>query len=175
MRMAVHAGEVNYDEHGVTGTAINLAFRLLEAHQLKEALKDSAGELAIIVSSWFFEEVVRHSTAADAGYHSVHVTVKETIATAWGSTCRMAPTSLLRKKQGTCCLSSPERAHGLYPPRTLPRDTAVFTGRAGEMDLPGDSGPSGSGEWGNDRHLRCRRDGWSRQDRICRARRSSAR
>jgi len=29
LRMALHAGEVNYDEHGATATSINLAFRLL--------------------------------------------------------------------------------------------------------------------------------------------------
>jgi class 3 adenylate cyclase len=27
LRMALHAGEVNYDDYGVTGTSINLAFR----------------------------------------------------------------------------------------------------------------------------------------------------
>src|ERR1051326_6890666 len=31
LRMALHAGEVAYDEHGVTGAAVNLAFRLLDA------------------------------------------------------------------------------------------------------------------------------------------------
>ena len=29
LRMALHAGEVHYDEHGVTAASINLAFRLL--------------------------------------------------------------------------------------------------------------------------------------------------
>ena len=38
LRMALHAGEVRYDEHGVTAAAVNLAFRLLEASGLKEAL-----------------------------------------------------------------------------------------------------------------------------------------
>jgi class 3 adenylate cyclase len=34
MRMALHAGEVRYDEHGVTGASVNLAFRLLDASPL---------------------------------------------------------------------------------------------------------------------------------------------
>jgi len=29
LRLALHAGEVNYDEHGATAAAINLTFRLL--------------------------------------------------------------------------------------------------------------------------------------------------
>jgi tetratricopeptide (TPR) repeat protein len=84
LRMALHAGEVNYDEHGVTAASINLAFRLLEAKPLKDALAGSPGVLAIIVSSWFFEEVVRHTSAAAAGvYRPVAVTVKETTTTGW--------------------------------------------------------------------------------------------
>lgn len=83
LRMALHAGEVNYDEHGTTSAAINLTFRLLEADALKQALADSAGVLAVITSSWFFEEVVRHSTADKAAYRPVPVAVKETVTTGW--------------------------------------------------------------------------------------------
>src|SRR3984893_12332233 len=61
LRMALHAGEVRYDEHGVTAASVTLAFRLLEAAALKAPLAGSPGVLAVIVSSWFFEEVVRHS------------------------------------------------------------------------------------------------------------------
>ncbi len=64
LRMALHAGEVHYDQHGVTAAAVNLAFRLLDAAALKAALASSPGVLAVIASSWFFEEVVRHSAAA---------------------------------------------------------------------------------------------------------------
>ena len=84
LRMALHAGEVYYDEHGVTAASINLAFRLLDAGPLKSALKESPGTLALIVSSWFFDEVVRHSPAGDAAtYRPIHVAVKETTTVAW--------------------------------------------------------------------------------------------
>ena len=70
LRMALHAGEVSYDVHGATATAVNLAFRLLDAGALKAALAASPGVLAVIASSWFFQEVVRHSPACDAAaYH----------------------------------------------------------------------------------------------------------
>ena len=82
LRMALHAGEVHYDQHGVTAVAVNLAFRLLDAGPLKAALASSSGVLAVIVSSWFFEEVVRHSGAAP-GYRPVDVAVKETTTTGW--------------------------------------------------------------------------------------------
>src|SRR5262249_13551950 len=84
LRMALHAGEVNYDKHGVAGASINLAFRLVDAGPLKAALARSSGVLAIIVSSWFFEEVVRHLAIDDAAqYASVPVAVKETNTTGW--------------------------------------------------------------------------------------------
>ena len=71
LRMALHAGEVNYDEHGVTGASVNLTFRLLESVPVKEALAGSPGVLAVITSLWFYEEVIRHSTADSSAYHPV--------------------------------------------------------------------------------------------------------
>ena len=82
LRMVLHAGEIQYDEHGVTAAAVNLAFRLLDASVLKAALASSPGVLAVIASSWFFEEVVRHSGTA-AAYRPVEVAVKETTTKGW--------------------------------------------------------------------------------------------
>src|SRR5215469_9844278 len=83
LRMALHAGEVNFDEYGATGAAINLTFRLLESGPVKAVLSTSTGVLAIITSSWFFEEVVRHSKAGAAAYRPFRVVVKETTTAAW--------------------------------------------------------------------------------------------
>jgi hypothetical protein len=84
LRMAVHAGEVRYDKHGVTGVSVNLASRLAEAPSLKEALAGSPGVLAVIASSWFFDEVVRQSPAIDpASYRQVQVVLKETKEVGW--------------------------------------------------------------------------------------------
>ena len=83
LRMALHAGEVNYDQHGATAVSINLAFRLLECAPVKGALADSSGVLAVIASSWFFEEVIRHNASVAAGYVPVPVVVKETTTTGW--------------------------------------------------------------------------------------------
>jgi hypothetical protein len=82
LRMALHAGEVHYDEYGATAVAVNLAFRLLDAGALKVALASSPGVLAVIASSWFYEEVVRHSAVASV-YRPVEVAVKETTTTGW--------------------------------------------------------------------------------------------
>lgn len=82
LRMALHAGEVRYDEHGVTGASVNLAFRLLEAGPLKQALAGCPGPLAVIASPWFFDEVARH-TALAGEYRCVDVAVKETRTTGW--------------------------------------------------------------------------------------------
>lgn len=83
LRMALHAGEVSFDENGATAASINLTFRLLEAGPVKEALAESSSVLAVITSSWFFDEVVRHSAADAAAYRRVPVAVKETTTTGW--------------------------------------------------------------------------------------------
>jgi hypothetical protein len=84
LRMAVHAGEVAFDEHGATSAAVTSTFRLLDAPLFKKALADSPGVLALIVSRWVFDEVVRHSATLDpATFRPIPVAVKETRDTAW--------------------------------------------------------------------------------------------
>lgn len=84
LRMALHAGEVHYDDHGVASASLNLAFRLLDAKPLKSALAASPGVLAVITSDWYFEDVVRHTPgAAPTTYRPVHVTEKETTTIGW--------------------------------------------------------------------------------------------
>lgn len=84
LRVALHAGEVGYDEHGVAGASVDHAFRLLDSDALRTALARSPGELALVVSAWFYEEVVRNSpTRVHLGYRRVRVSVKETDAHGW--------------------------------------------------------------------------------------------
>ncbi|MFC5753612.1 SAVMC3_10250 family protein [Actinomadura rugatobispora] len=84
LRMALHAGEIHRDDHGVVGEAINFTFRLLEATPLKQALAQSSGALAVIASQRIFEDVIRHTPASrPASYRQVQVSVKNTEASAW--------------------------------------------------------------------------------------------
>jgi class 3 adenylate cyclase len=64
LRVAVHAGEVTFDGHGVVGAAVDYTFRLAEAAPLKSALATSTGVCALITSRWFFDEVVYHHPEA---------------------------------------------------------------------------------------------------------------
>jgi tetratricopeptide (TPR) repeat protein len=125
LRLAVHAGEVFYDHHGVTGAAVNLTFRLADAAPLKSVLATSPGVLAVIVSSWFFDEVVRHlENDAPAGFRRVPVTVKETTAVGW--IC--LPDYSLPPEQ-----PMPEQSPDQPVPQELPADVPAFTGRAEEL------------------------------------------
>jgi len=84
LRMALHAGEVAFDDRGVTSPAINRTFRLLEARSVKNELRASSGVLVVVTSEWFFDEVVRHSCNVDpATFRPVLVDVKETNTTGW--------------------------------------------------------------------------------------------
>ena len=84
LRVALHAGEVHPDAHGYAGASINRAFRLIEASAPRTALRHSSGVVALIVSDWFYDEVVRHCADAEpSSFRKVHVTVKETKTIAW--------------------------------------------------------------------------------------------
>jgi tetratricopeptide (TPR) repeat protein len=129
LRMALHAGEVSYDDHGVTAAAVNVTFRLLDAGPLKAALAGSPGVLALVVSSWFFDEVVRHSVAGDpATYRPVWLTVKETTTVGWIA-LPDHPYPPRDTPQG-----APLAMSGISVPRQLPAQTAQFVGRAAELE-----------------------------------------
>jgi hypothetical protein len=84
LRVAIHAGEVTFDDHGVVGAAITHAFRLAEAPPLKAAFTSSTGVYALIVSEWFFNEVVRHYEEAQPDlYRKIECRVKETELSAY--------------------------------------------------------------------------------------------
>ncbi|GLY88290.1 helix-turn-helix transcriptional regulator [Actinoallomurus iriomotensis] len=85
MRMAVHAGYVYFDDHGVSGHALVQLFRFLDSATLKAALRASDGELALLVSGYLYDEVIRHGSGLTdpAAYRRITVTNKETSAEAW--------------------------------------------------------------------------------------------
>lgn len=84
LRMALHAGEVNFDDNGVAGASINHTFRLNAATLLKAELAASPGLLAIIASDWFYDDVIRHTTGGGAAtYRPVRVSEKETSTVGW--------------------------------------------------------------------------------------------
>jgi tetratricopeptide (TPR) repeat protein len=84
LRAVVHAGEVRLDDYGAAGASIIMAFRLLESAVLRSALAESAGVLALMVSEWFFAEVIRHDPDSHpSAFRQVRVTVKETETSAW--------------------------------------------------------------------------------------------
>jgi hypothetical protein len=61
LRVVVHSGEVHYDTNGCFGEALDLAFRLLDAAQVKKALRAANGPLALVVSEDIHRSVIRHA------------------------------------------------------------------------------------------------------------------
>lgn len=84
LRMAVHVGEVQHDEHGVIGQPLIHLFRLLEASAFKQRLeKAPEADLAMLVS----QELYRHAAATGlinpAAYRPINVRHKETRASGY--------------------------------------------------------------------------------------------
>lgn len=85
LRLAVNVGPVVSDAIGVSGEAIIVVARLVEAPGFKTAIARSMAGFGVIVSPFVYETVIRH--AADpsdvASYSPVWVEVKESRTTAW--------------------------------------------------------------------------------------------
>jgi len=125
----------------MVGTAINVAFRLLEAGDLKQALANSPGLVALIASGWFFDEVIRHTLASHPEtYRQVRVVVKETDESAW-----------IRLPDSPYFFAADQASSDLAPsadvPRQLPAAISCFAGRDVELQrltalLDGNSNPA---------------------------------
>ena len=85
LRVAVHIGEVYSDSNGLAGVAVNHLFRLLDAPVLKRALAAARTDVALLVSDYFYDSVVRHGPGMidPAAYRPVVVEVKQTQARGW--------------------------------------------------------------------------------------------
>lgn len=63
IRVVVHAGIIHYDNNGCFGEALDIAFRLLDAPGVKEALRTTAAPLSLVISDEIYRAVVRHGYA----------------------------------------------------------------------------------------------------------------
>jgi hypothetical protein len=85
LRVAVHAGELLRDAHGITGEDLILAFRLLDADVVRARLIQDMADLVMIVSDAIYQGIVKHgySRIDPAVFEPVWVTAKETRTRAW--------------------------------------------------------------------------------------------
>ncbi|MBP2325699.1 class 3 adenylate cyclase [Kibdelosporangium banguiense] len=60
LRVAVHAGEVHYDNRGWYGEDLDITARLLDAPELKRRFKLTLAPLILVVSQDIYRSVVRH-------------------------------------------------------------------------------------------------------------------
>jgi len=125
MRMAIHAGEITRDVNGSTGDCLIHAARLCDAPALKTALAQSPGTLALILSSWMYDEIARHCTQVDpATFRPARVVVKETDTSAWIA----LPDHPYPPNQAP-------RGVTASGPRQLPAAPTGFVGRAAESTV----------------------------------------
>jgi hypothetical protein len=82
LRVAVNVGPVTSDDIGISGEAIIVAARLVEAPPFKEAMDETRANLGIIASTFIYETVVRHHPHM-VGYSQVRVDVKESSILGW--------------------------------------------------------------------------------------------
>ena len=82
LRVAIHVGPVATDTMGVSGEAIIVTARMVEAPLFKQAMDKARASLGIISSTFIYESVIRHDLGL-TGYSEVRVDVKEASMLAW--------------------------------------------------------------------------------------------
>ena len=82
LRVAINVGPVATDIMGVSGEAIIVVARLVEAPVFKQAMSQSGAALGIIASTYIYESVIRHGPYLE-GYSEIPVEVKESSKMAW--------------------------------------------------------------------------------------------
>lgn len=138
LRLALHAGDVHRDDHGITGDALNFGFRLLDAPDAKRALALAAGDLVVIVSEELYSTIVRHDPAAQPDtYRRIEFHIKETSAVAWirlpgdsgGATLTMPPATPMQPASALPTIVDPEPEDPvrqvLVADRRLPRKPQI--------------------------------------------------
>lgn len=68
LRAVVHAGEVNLDQRGFYGQAIDVAIRLLDSPTVKRALKEAEAPLVLVVSDEIYSGTVRQGYVDPGAY-----------------------------------------------------------------------------------------------------------
>jgi hypothetical protein len=82
LRVAIDVGPVTSDRMGVSGEAIIVAARLIEAQEFKDAMRESEASLGIIASPFIYNSVIRHGPHLE-GYSEIQVHVKEPYTMGW--------------------------------------------------------------------------------------------
>lgn len=82
LRAAINVGPVTTDTMGVSGEAIIIAARLVEAPVFKEAIAKATADLGVIASPFVYETVIKHNRSL-ADYSPVQVNVKGFTNPAW--------------------------------------------------------------------------------------------
>ena len=85
LRIALHTGPVSFDAHGVTGQAVVVAVRLLDAPIFKTQLAETHSDMGVIVSGYIYDTVIRRGgrPIGHAAFQQVDVRVKGSSSTAW--------------------------------------------------------------------------------------------
>ncbi|GAA2611797.1 hypothetical protein SMC26_10505 [Actinomadura fulvescens] len=85
LRVAVNAGYVQRDEHGVGGRAVLHLYRLLDTPAFKAAIDDHSADLGLITSHYLYQEIIRDGPGLidPATFTAITVDSKETHGPAW--------------------------------------------------------------------------------------------
>jgi CRP-like cAMP-binding protein len=122
LRVAINVGPVTTDTMGVSGEAIIIVARLVDAPIFKEAMAKTHVNLGIIASPFVYDTVIKHSPNPMnvVGYSQVQVNLKGFATPAWIKLFSM-PTPSFYAAQSTAANSIGAYNSAMYPIAMEPR------------------------------------------------------
>ena len=130
LRVAINVGPVITDTMGVSGEAIIVTARLVEAPLFKDAMKNGRASLGVIASTFIYEAVIRHDLGL-TGYSQVQVNVKESSFAAWMKLFGPMPSREVRERRRSQLIAARSGAEQVRPPSGYDRRAELtwLTGR----------------------------------------------
>ena len=129
--MALHAGVVARDRHGIAGTDVNRLFRMLDASDVRRAARSSGTGFVLVVSEHVYHELIEGGRLAlgPDDFGPIEVAVREVRAWAWlyVPEAPLATNSVASREASF--VSSPSEP---LLPQALPPDISGFVGRSRE-------------------------------------------
>ncbi|MEV4311267.1 hypothetical protein [Actinocrispum sp. NPDC049592] len=138
LRVSMNSGDVLYDGNGWVGTAVDDAFRILEAPAAKTTLDRSDRMVAFISSQQFFAEVIeRDPGLVPESYQQIDVSVKQFSGTAYlrmlGGDMTFAPPAAAAPAPAP---PEPADAHGVLLDVLPSADLAGLRSRLSRVQVP---------------------------------------
>ena len=141
LRVGIHAGDIRRNANSWVGHAMNLTARIVEVAEVKSALSQSDGLVALVASNYFYGEVIEQDPGvAPESYRRIEASVKTFSGVVWlripGETVSPARAELPTSARELPAAPSGDPTAGNVLGLLAPEDREVLRGWLSDLEVP---------------------------------------